>query len=113
MKKAFLKEEVMKELEQLGVTSIILDGYYTEESEDDLQLHTPVTQIIFENALKQNDEAIFFTDEDYLAQVFVEDNELKVEIARHNLEEFENGIEYREFEFKNEITSEIYEKEGN
>lgn len=113
MKKAFVKEEVMNELEQLGVTSIILDGYYIVESEDDLLSHTPLTQIIYDNALKQNEEVIHFTEEDYVAQVFVEYNELKVEIARHNLEEFENGIEYREFEFKNEITSELYEKEEN
>lgn len=96
-----------------NVESIVASGFYQKDC-DALSNHVPETILIFKNAMEQVLDVVYGTVEDHFSQVFMnETGEVIIEIGRHDLELYANGIEYRPFVYLNGCMYEQWEVNEN
>lgn len=107
VKVQFIESDVVALLKRIQVKTIYADGVLLVDDEE--AEHTELTELIYNNATAQCVDAIYGTKEDYLAAINLNDDRLVMEIERHGLKDFKNGVEYRPFEFINVYESDVYE----
>lgn len=90
------QKTIVEQFNEMNVQSIIPTGFYISEDDDETKKHTDFTRSLFIEAVNQNLD-VLKEEEDYISLLFVENNQLVIQIERHDLEKYPNGIEYRTF----------------